>query len=94
MAWITGERVEEIVGEPVLAFADAQSLESRYGKSVRAGGAGSSAVLGARVRSLRREDAVDLPRFVTIAAGDRAVHVFGYRKTPSTSSATARPRRT
>jgi hypothetical protein len=81
MARITKERVEEIVGEPVVAFADAQSLESRYGKSVRAGGVASSAVLGTRVRRLRRPDAVDLPRFVTIAAGKTAVHVFGYRKT-------------
>ncbi len=81
MARITKERVEEIVGEPVVAFADAQSLESRYGKSVAAGGAASSAVLGARVKRLRRHDAVDLPRFVTIAAGKTAVHVFGYRKT-------------
>jgi hypothetical protein len=29
---------------------------------------------------LRRPDAVALPRFVTIVAGQTAVHVFGYRK--------------
>jgi hypothetical protein len=73
--------VEEIVGEPVVAFADAQSLESRYGKSVRSGGAVATGVLKLRARSLRRDDAVGLPRFVTIAVGSTAVHVFGYRKT-------------
>ena len=49
-------------------------------------------VLGERVRSLRREDAVDLPRFVTVAAGDRAVHVFGYRKTEAYMIRQHRPR--
>lgn len=81
MARITKERVEEIVGEPVVAFADAQSLESRYGKSVPSGGPAATGVLKLRAKQLRRDDAVDLPRFVTIAAGQRAVHVFGYRKT-------------
>lgn len=80
MARITKDRVEEIVGEPVIAFADAQSIESRYSKSVSAGGGLASGVLKLRAKSLRRSDAVQLPRFVTIAVGNRAVHVFAHRK--------------
>jgi hypothetical protein len=72
--------VEEIVGEPVVAFADAQSLESRYGKSVPTGGALASGVLNLRAKSVRRSDAVQLPRFLTIAVGERAVHLFAHRK--------------
>ena len=34
-----------------------------------------------RTKSLKRADAVALPRFVTIAVGNTAVHVFGYRGT-------------
>ena len=48
---------------------------------MRSGGAVATGVLKLRAKSLRRDDAVDLPRFVTIAVGNTAVHVFGYRKT-------------
>jgi len=68
------------VGEPVVAFADAQSIESRYSKSTAAGGGLASGVLKLRAKSLRRSDAVQLPRFVTIAVGNRAVHLFAHRK--------------
>jgi len=48
---------------------------------VRSGGAVATGVLKLRAKSLRRDDGVDLPRFVTIAVANAAVHVFGYRKT-------------
>lgn len=80
IARITKERVEEIVGEPVLAFANGQSLESRYGKSVQAGGALASGLLSLRVKGVRRSDAVQLPRFVWIAVGEKAVHLFAHRQ--------------
>jgi hypothetical protein len=62
-------------------FADAQSLESQYGKSGSAGGALASGLLKLRAKKVRRSDAVQLPRFVTIAVGEKAVHLFAHRKT-------------
>jgi hypothetical protein len=72
----------ERIPEPVLAWCNGQSMESRYSPSVRgpvgvpAAQVGATGVLRHQFSKARREDAVPMPRFPVIAATAERIYVF------------------
>ncbi len=74
--------LSEWAPEPIVAWCNGQSLESRYFSSVpapvggAAGGIGAGAVLRHQFTKARRDDAVSMPRFPVIAAAAERIYVF------------------
>ncbi|HLZ72742.1 MAG TPA: hypothetical protein VKV26_22795 [Dehalococcoidia bacterium] len=67
------------VPEPIVAWHNGQSLESRYGRAAPAGGVtrvAAGAILRHQFNKARRPDAVTMPRFPVVAVSAGRVYWF------------------